>query len=110
MFDIFRVTEVTDNNLVQLETLDGKPSKTRTPYASVKPVRRSMLIELLKSRLYWEVIMKLFDKVLLSPLGSQAAWPTKETVSNLSETESADSELEEDPLEVNISVSLNFTQ
>ena len=51
MFDIFRVTEVTDNNLVQLETLDGKPSKTRTPYASVKPVRRSMLIELLKSRL-----------------------------------------------------------
>ena len=82
--------------------------KTRTPYASVKPVRRSMLIELLKSRLYWEVIMKLFDKVLLSPLGSKAAWPTKETVSNLSEP--ADSELEEDPLEVNISVSLNFTQ
>ena len=31
MFDIFRVTEVTDNNLVQLETLDGKPVKTRTP-------------------------------------------------------------------------------
>jgi hypothetical protein len=53
--------------------------------------------------------MTLFDKVLLSPLGSQAAWPTKETVSNLSETDSADSELEEDPLEVNISVSLNFT-
>jgi hypothetical protein len=52
MFDIFRVTEVTDNNLVQLENLDGKPLKTRTPYASVKPVRRSMLIELLKSRLY----------------------------------------------------------
>ncbi|XP_059915952.1 uncharacterized protein LOC132463672 isoform X2 [Gadus macrocephalus] len=71
MFDIFRVTEVTDNNLVQLETLDGKPLKTRTPYASVKPVQRR----------------------------SQAAWPTKETVSNLSETESADSELEEDPLE-----------
>ncbi|CAL8374330.1 unnamed protein product [Boreogadus saida] len=41
----------------------------RTPYASVKPVRRR----------------------------SQAAWPTKETVSNLSEP--ADSELEEDPLE-----------
>ncbi|CAL8237679.1 unnamed protein product, partial [Boreogadus saida] len=63
------VTEVTDNNLVQLETLDGKPLKTRSPYASVKPVRRR----------------------------SQAAWPTKETVSNLSEP--ADSELEEDPLE-----------
>ena len=83
MFDIFRVSEVNDNNLVQLETLDGKPLKTRTPYASVKPVRRSMLIELLKSRLYWEVIMKLFDKVLLSP--SQTACPTKETVSDLSE-------------------------
>ena len=51
--------------------------------------------------------MKLFDKVLLSPLGSQAACPTKETVSDLSEP--SDSELEEDPLEVNISVSLNFT-
>ena len=51
MFDIFRVTEVTENNLVQLENLDGKPLKTRTPYASVKPVQRSMLIELLKSRL-----------------------------------------------------------
>ena len=51
--------------------------------------------------------MKLFDKVLLSHLGSKAAWPTKETVSNLSEP--ADSELEEDPLEVNVSVSLNFT-
>ncbi|CAL8338056.1 unnamed protein product [Boreogadus saida] len=68
----FRITpgmEVTDNNLVQLETLDGKPLKTRTPYASVKPVQRR----------------------------SQAAWPTKETVSNISV--SADSKLEEDPLE-----------
>ncbi|CAL8377871.1 unnamed protein product [Boreogadus saida] len=66
---VYRVTEVTDNNLVQLETLDGKPLKTRTPYASVKPVRRR----------------------------SQAAWPTKETVSDLYEP--ADSELKEDPLE-----------
>ena len=49
--------------------------------------------------------MKLFDKVLLSP--SQTACPTKETVSDLSEP--ADSELEEDLLEVNITVSLNFT-
>ncbi|KAJ8337365.1 hypothetical protein SKAU_G00385850 [Synaphobranchus kaupii] len=33
------VTEVGDNNLVQLETMDGKPLKTKTPYASVKPLR-----------------------------------------------------------------------
>ncbi|CAL8282741.1 unnamed protein product [Boreogadus saida] len=48
-------------------------SEDQDTYASVKPVRRR----------------------------SQAAWPTKETVSNLSEP--ADSELEEDPLEANIS-------
>ncbi|KAJ8335463.1 hypothetical protein SKAU_G00388050 [Synaphobranchus kaupii] len=35
----YRVTEVGDNNLVQLETMDGKPLKTKTPYASVKPLR-----------------------------------------------------------------------
>ncbi|XP_062338233.1 uncharacterized protein LOC134036993 [Osmerus eperlanus] len=36
-----KVTEVGDNNLVQLETLDGQPLKTRTPYASVKPLRKN---------------------------------------------------------------------
>ncbi|KAJ8381322.1 hypothetical protein SKAU_G00021000 [Synaphobranchus kaupii] len=35
----YRVTEVGDNNLVQLETMDGKPLRTKTPYASVKPLR-----------------------------------------------------------------------
>ncbi|XP_035275390.1 uncharacterized protein LOC118228162 [Anguilla anguilla] len=36
----FRVTEVLPNNLVQLETLDGKPLRIKTPYASVKPLRQ----------------------------------------------------------------------
>ncbi|KAJ8412056.1 hypothetical protein AAFF_G00143230 [Aldrovandia affinis] len=36
----YRVTEVGDNNLVQLETLDGHQLKTQTPYASVKPLRK----------------------------------------------------------------------
>ncbi|XP_062313433.1 uncharacterized protein LOC134017612 isoform X2 [Osmerus eperlanus] len=36
----YPVTEVGDNNLVQLETLDGQQLKTRTPYASVKPLRK----------------------------------------------------------------------
>ncbi|KAJ8358342.1 hypothetical protein AAFF_G00013400 [Aldrovandia affinis] len=36
----YRVTEVGDNNLVQLETLDGHQLKTQTPYASVKPLEK----------------------------------------------------------------------
>ncbi|KAJ8381225.1 hypothetical protein SKAU_G00020030 [Synaphobranchus kaupii] len=38
----YRVTEVQPNNMVQLETLDGKPLRMKTPYASVKPLRQSM--------------------------------------------------------------------
>ncbi|XP_063073300.1 uncharacterized protein LOC134463893 isoform X2 [Engraulis encrasicolus] len=34
----YRVISV-DNNLVQLETMDGQPLSTKTPYASVKPLR-----------------------------------------------------------------------
>lgn len=38
MFPWTRVISV-DNNLVQLETMDGQPLSTKTPYASVKPLR-----------------------------------------------------------------------
>lgn len=41
LYVFLRVTEVGDNNLVQLETLDGHQLKTQTPYASVKPLRKS---------------------------------------------------------------------
>ncbi|XP_061920418.1 uncharacterized protein LOC133661305 [Entelurus aequoreus] len=34
-----RVTEVLPNNMVRLETLDGKPKHMMTPYASLKPLR-----------------------------------------------------------------------
>ncbi|KAG5854937.1 hypothetical protein ANANG_G00043350 [Anguilla anguilla] len=73
----YRVTEVEDNNLVQLETMDGKPLKTKTSYASVKPLH----------------------------MRSQAGQPTEEAVPPPAESVHSDDpqlhnfELEEDPLQ-----------
>ncbi|KAJ8351963.1 hypothetical protein SKAU_G00234390 [Synaphobranchus kaupii] len=69
----YRVTEVQPNNIVQLETLDGKPLRMKTPYASVKPLRQR----------------------------TRPGWPTESTSESvlLGDAEMCSSELEEELLE-----------
>lgn len=93
--------------MLQLEAMDGKPLKAKTPYASVKPLRMSMsavcCVMFTNVNIQYCSFIEFF---IIYHLGSQAGLPTQKAVSpsnksvHLEDPELHQSESEEDQLRV----------